>query len=1152
MTAAAAATAGAGSWPGMLPRLDDHDIRDTQLLVLRGCDADRSRHLMLTVRTAEAALDFIRALSEQSLITASGCGRRARQTDAEPRVVVSLGLTFRGLQALQLSPRLLGELRARAPAFCDGAGARAARLGDTGASAAERWAPMFDAERAHLLLSIHAECQQTLCATAAQLRSLHGAFGLDGWDAQWTDAAHLESPYKDGRYRRVRLAHFGFRDGIARPVVLPTPFGTPHAAGELLLGHPNDAQFNRWPRAAAGGAFFRNGSFAAVRQMQQDEPKFREYVRSQAAQHGVEVEYVMAKLCGRWPNGALVKPGQTREPAQPSSATIDAFDFDGHDVRGEGCPFGSHIRRTNPRNGPTGPSRARPLFRRGMPYGDRWQQGETQQKSRGMLGLFFCASLEDQFEHVMGEWVDHRPLGPDDRGTARDPLIGAHDDPADRFHIPRAPEHGGDLMLDGLQAFTITRGMAYVFYPGLSALWAIGQRAVIAFEDSTAAGDTPAGTAGKAPTIERDSAPVDRFCDIVMEGGIASGVAYPWAVVELARHFRFRSIGGTSIGAFAAAITAAAEYRRRQGSIEGFQALAKLPTQLAEERDGSTQLLKLFQPQPGTRRLFALFLASLKGESLASCLLHALQASLAQYRKAVALGALVGAALVLVGPVSLLWRPADGGAWATLLQLVGLYAIPLLIGVGLCAALALAVALARDALRGLVPNGFGLCNGGPTLAWGGSEGPFGGGDERADAPALTRALHDYIQQAAGRSEKEPPLTFADLWSAGGWPPGWPPPRASASPKQERSIDLQVYATNVSHGRPYRFPLDEQDGLGRLFFRPDELAPYFPPPVIKHLLQHARPYRPRSRSDPPAGRHSEGLYELPRAQLPIVVAARLSLAFPLLLSAVPLWTVDYEPPLPSERTLHRCWFADGGLCSNFPIHLFDALLPRWPTFGIALGTRSRLRPEQRVWLPDFHMQGRGDRRDRFDDPPRPPAGRRLAGFLSALLYTTWRWNDAASMRMPGVRDRVVRVLLEPGEGGLDIAMSGAQVLALARYGTEAAEAFRRRFVDSGSGWDEHRWVRFNALVTSLRDRLQTLLRASGGDRWTLPLAAQIDAAERTAPLRERDASALTAGQAADLRYLLGALENLARVFDASTAPPAYQPEPRPVLRQRNPV
>jgi predicted acylesterase/phospholipase RssA len=53
--------------------------------------------------------------------------------------------------------------------------------------------------------------------------------------------------------------------------------------------------------------------------------------------------------------------------------------------------------------------------------------------------------------------------------------------------------------------------------------------------------------------------PLDRYCDVVMKGGVTDGVVYPWAVMALAQHYRFQSIGGTSVGAVAAALTAASE-----------------------------------------------------------------------------------------------------------------------------------------------------------------------------------------------------------------------------------------------------------------------------------------------------------------------------------------------------------------------------------------------------------------------------------------------------------------------------------------------------------------------------------------------------------------------------------------------------------------
>lgn len=50
-----------------------------------------------------------------------------------------------------------------------------------------------------------------------------------------------------------------------------------------------------------------------------------------------------------------------------------------------------------------------------------------------------------------------------------------------------------------------------------------------------------------------------KTCDLVMKGGIASGIVYPEAVVELSREFAFQGIGGTSAGAIAAAATATAD-----------------------------------------------------------------------------------------------------------------------------------------------------------------------------------------------------------------------------------------------------------------------------------------------------------------------------------------------------------------------------------------------------------------------------------------------------------------------------------------------------------------------------------------------------------------------------------------------------------------
>src|SRR3954447_10907998 len=90
--------------------------------------------------------------------------------------------------------------------------------------------------------------------------------------------------------------------------------------------------------------------------------------------------------------------------------------------------------------------------------------------------------------------------------------------------------------------------------------------------------------------------------DMVMKGGITSGVVYPLAVCRLARSFRFRSLGGSSAGGIAAAFAAAAESTRAGG---GFQRLARLPGLLG------TSLASLFQPSASTRPLFRILIASI-------------------------------------------------------------------------------------------------------------------------------------------------------------------------------------------------------------------------------------------------------------------------------------------------------------------------------------------------------------------------------------------------------------------------------------------------------------------------------------------------------------------------------------------------------------
>jgi predicted acylesterase/phospholipase RssA len=638
---------------------------------------------------------------------------------------------------------------------------------------------------------------------------------------------------------------------------------------------------------------------------------------------------------------------------------------------------------------------------------------------------------------------------------------------------------------------------------------------------------------GSLPGFDDRTQP-DRYCDLVLTGGVTSAVAYPGVIHGLAQVYRLNAIGGSSSGAGSAALAAAAEYRRRHGSSEGFRTLLRRTADLKETVDGQTGLAWLFQPDPWSRRLFDALLPAFVSPTGR---LGKFFAGVAAAYHVVFFAAFLFVVALVLGLAG--WRRGgDMAGWVVAALLLAL-------GAGL---LATVRAIWRD-IRLAADADYGLCSGQQR--------------ESDGAPQpLTQWLHELLQDIAGLPLDQP-LTFADLHGA----PGGPSETlADASPAGALSIDLRMFSADITQGRPLLLPLGQDDPP--LYFRPREMRRLFPAEVVDAMMRDlgawqrgsaAAAIEPRRamRRSPASDPREDDLWALPRAGLPLLVAARMSVSFPVLFSAVPLWQrTEYG------QQFRRLLFADGGLCSNFPIHLFDSPIPAWPTFGVSLydgGGRYSLHPAciaHRVRVPQDHREQRADRASGFDQESKPLD--RLLGFVGAIFTTTKDWNDALLSELPGVRERVAEVALPDNIGGLNIRMDAEQIECLARLGGEVARQLLARYaVPDGSGraapgWREHRWVRFNVLRECLQQTLLGLSRAAQYARHAEPLREQIRQACDAPPLAGAGESSLQPAQAAALERTLDALLQIERAFSPQPLDQPYRPEPRPELRIRPPL
>jgi Dyp-type peroxidase family len=433
-----------------------------------------------------------------------------------PKTALNVAFTAPGLKALGLSNSIVNGFSHE---FRGGMAqeSRARQLGDMGDNAPLNWFWGSNGSEPHAVIMFFSERDQF----DSFVQSTKG----NSWDDAFEEVTTLGTSNLDGD------EPFGFTDGISQPQIdwqqqRQTPctqleYTNVVALGEFLLGYPNE--YGRItdrpllePDVTSAGLLAaeeapdkkdlaRNGTYLVMRQLEQDVRGLWQFLYKQSGGNLSEAKQLGAKMVGRTQAGDPLVPIQPQAIAgiDPDAIQKNQFTYE-NDAAGARCPFGAHIRRTNPRNhdfpernigllkklivmlgfGPRGfyedltsSVRFHRILRRGREYGPKLTPEEALQPAlpneskRGLHFICLNANISRQFEFLQNAWVANTKFS----GLANesDPLLGNRQPLAGcpvtaNFTNPR--ENGLSRRISNLPQFVTVRGGAYFFLPSLRAL----------------------------------------------------------------------------------------------------------------------------------------------------------------------------------------------------------------------------------------------------------------------------------------------------------------------------------------------------------------------------------------------------------------------------------------------------------------------------------------------------------------------------------------------------------------------------------------------------------------------------------------------------------------------------------------------------------
>jgi Dyp-type peroxidase family len=436
------------------PRAPMLELDEIQATVLRPRPAPYfGTHVLFRVDDAQAGRAFLRRLTPH--IASAANWWNAANTWLE------IGISYAGLEALGLSKE---SLQSFPEAFRVGMAARARQLGDEGVNDPKNWDKPYGVGQVHIGVSAFSDSevkhQRALAIAREQYEGFSGVsvLAMQDFGAQPGDRNSL-----------------GYKDGIDQPPIEgsgvdPLPGqGRPIKAGEFILGYPGEAGVTLpMPQPDILG---RNSTFVGFRKYQSRVGAFNRFLRANGSTEE-ERELIAAKLVGRWRSGAplTLAPDVDNPALGADPQRNNNFDY-ANDTHGRQVPFGSHIRRMNPRD--TELSRLTDvnihrLIRRGTTYGAPYDPNAFSEQDdevpRGAIFLFISAKAMATIEFLQQEWInDGNFIG---AGNERDPIIGRQEEGA-TFTIPKVPVR---RRVHGIETFNVLRGGEYFFMPSLSAL----------------------------------------------------------------------------------------------------------------------------------------------------------------------------------------------------------------------------------------------------------------------------------------------------------------------------------------------------------------------------------------------------------------------------------------------------------------------------------------------------------------------------------------------------------------------------------------------------------------------------------------------------------------------------------------------------------